>query len=53
MVFQSTANGSGRKAKVFCNIIDRNIFFPCHVCKSKLADVKIRILNIILQSVTI
>ena len=27
MVFQSTAYGSGRKAKVFCNIIDRNIFF--------------------------
>jgi hypothetical protein len=33
MVFQTSADGSGREAKLFCNIIDRNIFFPCHECK--------------------
>jgi hypothetical protein len=37
MVFQASTDGSGRKAKVFCNIIDRNIFFPCHGCKCNVA----------------
>jgi hypothetical protein len=35
MVFKTSADGSGRKAKMFCNIVDRNIFFPRHGCKSK------------------
>ena len=35
MIFQTSADGSGRETKLFCNIIDRNIFFSCHGCKSK------------------
>jgi hypothetical protein len=53
MVFETAAHGSRRKTKLFCDIVDRNIFFSRHRCKSNWLSVKIRILKIFLQSVAV